>query len=125
MITIKLYISTLKKYTSFDIAKKMYDLNIECQVYDNYSSIIHSCGQKQLEHGFCIYYIDVSNETFKDIAWPYFKNELDIDCAFVESTDYKGCIMNWPNLFRPSMCRMIKKDSNLNLTEIITEVTDG
>ena len=106
------------------LAKKMFDLNIECQVYDNYSSIIHSCGKKELEHGFCIYYIDVLNKTFKDIVWPYFNNELGIKCAFVESTDYKGCIMNWPTLFRPSMCQMIEQNIDSNINEI-TEVTDG
>ena len=42
---------------------------------------------------------------FKELVWNPLCQALDLQCAFVIQSDkYMGCILNWPDIFRPSAC---------------------
>jgi hypothetical protein len=121
---IELYVSSPACQTtrSMTIAQDMNKLNIECQVYNNVSSLVHSCNNGCVENGFYIKFINLQNKDFKALVWPYMQEKLSVKCAHVTSHDYKGCVMNWPTVFRESACYMNERE---NLSEVVGEVIDG
>tara|TARA_A100001011_G_scaffold400735_1_gene518133 strand:+ start:6198 stop:6542 length:345 start_codon:yes stop_codon:yes gene_type:complete len=109
---IRLYISSIlcEKLTKKELAIKLASLNVECQIFDNYSSII-SCGNN-VESGFLILFINLSSKDLKETVWPYLQQLFDVKCAHVEAEDYKGCILNWPKVFRESVCSLVNVENS-------------
>lgn len=126
---IELIISTKIKKDKYEIAlilrnNKSYDF----QVYDNISCENntttfenHYHGKKNyippLEYGFKILLFSTSYMEFNSKVWEPLKEALDLNCAFVSANDdYKGCVLNWPNIFTQSNCHS-KKFKDLLISE--------
>lgn len=62
------------------------------------------------ENGLCFnFYDEILEKDFKTEIWDKIcvciaPNDSIISCAYVESPYYKGCIWNWPGVFRESKC---------------------
>jgi len=103
-IMIKLYISTKIDTNSLEIIKKLSTNNVECQVYKNYSSIIIPKKKSTIEHGYYIKIFNVEPLEFKNKVWNILRQELNLKCAHIETTYYKGCVLNWPGIFAKNNC---------------------
>ena len=101
---IKLYISTKIDTNSLDIIEKLSTNNVECQVYKNYSSIIIPNKKPTIEHGYYIKIFNVEPLEFKNKVWNILLEELKLKCAHIETTYYKGCVLNWPGIFATNNC---------------------
>lgn len=123
---IKLYVSsaTCEFWTPHQLALLFKEIKVECQIYQNYSSII-SCVDS-VEPGFLFCFISLDNIKFKEHVWPLLVKKLNIKCAHVDAEDYKGCVLNWPKVFRQSACTLVNADeSNDNLSAFIEDVIDA
>jgi hypothetical protein len=103
---IELYVSTeISVISSQDLTVLLSTNGVECQITENYSSYKCSFSPKLVvEKGFYIKIFNLSSLLFKKKVWDILKTRLSISCAFVECEEYKGCVLNWPNIFRDSMC---------------------
>ena len=106
---IELYISTQEKMTPQDLVQLFVDQEIKCFVIENFSSCVNQCNtslkNKMItEKGFIIRIFDLDPSLFKQKIWDNIQPLLKLKCAFVECNEYKGCIMNWPNIFVDSNC---------------------
>lgn len=102
-MSIILYISSkeCENYLSVDIINK---LKVSCQVYKTFNSI-EIKGILIQEDGFCIKTFNVGDIDFKEKVWFPLKNMLHLSCAYIKKKgDYRGCILDWPNVFKPSEC---------------------
>ena len=53
----------------------------------------------------CLKFFDINDDQFKNEVWIKLKEKLGLVCAFVSKKgDYSGCVLNWPNVFRHSLC---------------------
>jgi len=104
---IDLYLSTSKKITSERLLDELVKNEVECQIYDNVSSM-RSCGKPYKEKGFYLKLSSsVTDETFREKVWDCLVKLLDIKCAYVKYEDkYMGCVMNWPGVFVESKCEL-------------------
>jgi hypothetical protein len=103
---IELYVSTeIALISSQDLTALLSTNSVECQITENYSS--YNCkfsAKPVVEKGFYIKIFNLPSLLFKKKVWDILKKVLSISCAFVECEEYKGCVLNWPNIFRDSMC---------------------
>jgi hypothetical protein len=105
---IDLYISSKNKdMTPVKLITLLSNNNAECQITENYSSCKCDNNSTSIEYGFYIKIINIPITKFKQSVWETLKNNLNISCAFVECDDYKGCILNWPDIFRDSACSVL------------------
>lgn len=96
-----LYISTKKE--SFDLRKLALALDAHVQLFPYICSLNNK--SNILEYGLLIKAIDVVPEHFKRQIWyPLRRIHPEIQCGFVHTLDYKGCVLNWPGVFRQSAC---------------------
>jgi hypothetical protein len=102
---IELYISSPILTSSLAITQKLATNNIECQVYENYSTICN----KTVEPGYYIKIFDVLPGEFKRKVWNKLAKEMNLKCAYVITEEYKGCVLNWPNVFVKSNCHVNRK----------------
>ena len=87
---IELYVSTENVLvTSKDLVELLAVNDVECQI---------------TEKGFYIKVFNLPVLLFKKKVWEILKTCLSISCAFVECEEYKGCVLNWPKVFRVSLC---------------------
>jgi len=111
---IELYISTQKNITVVELVQLFVQQEVKCIVIENFSSCVNKCNNsiKQskmiAEKGFIIKIFDLPPSSFKVKVWNILKDRLKLICAFVESDIYKGCILNWPNIFVESNCAQNK-----------------
>lgn len=106
---IELYVSTKVKTSCKKITELLSKQGVECQVYENYSSCKTNTDKLIVEHGFCIKIFDLSALQFKNSVWEILKPYLSISCAFVKcDNQYMGCVLNWPHIFRSSVCTHIQ-----------------
>lgn len=103
---IELYVSTENVLvTSKDLVELLAVNDVECQITDNYSSYrCNSLTKPVTEKGFYIKVFNLPVLLFKKKVWEILKTCLSISCAFVECEEYKGCVLNWPKVFRVSVC---------------------
>ena len=97
-----LYISTEKNANKNDIAIMMSENNIECQIYDNVSTVknVDTC---LCEIGFKILFLNLDKNDFKEPL----STKYNLKCAHIEyHNTFKGCIMNWPGVFTEDHCSM-------------------
>ena len=106
---IELYISVENTLiTSKDITELLASKDVECQITDNYSSCkCNRLDKPVVEKGFYIKIFNLNTLVFKEKVWDILKPSLSMSCAFVECEEYKGCVLNWPKVFRDSMCSSI------------------
>jgi hypothetical protein len=106
---IELYISVENTLiTSKDITELLSSNNVECQITENYSSCkCNKLAKPSVEKGFYIKIFNLNPIVFKEKVWDILKLVLSMSCAFVECEEYKGCVLNWPGVFRDSMCSSI------------------
>jgi hypothetical protein len=74
--------------------------NFDCQ---DYRAVVKG----NIEYGLCInFYDEILEKDFKTEIWEKLCNcsDIKISCGYVESPYYKGCIWNWPGVFRESNC---------------------
>ena len=103
---IELYLSTNKNITASQIIDELIKTNVECQIYTNISAI-YSCGESYKENGFYLKLFNITHKNFKKNVWNILRPLLDINCAHVKHENYyEGCIMNWPNVFVKSKCKL-------------------
>lgn len=102
-MSITLYISSKE----CDTATEEYVVNfldVTSQVYKTYNKVKYG-KYMSIESGFCIKIFDIDNITFKEMVWKPLKKRFNLKCAYVKKEDdYRGCILNWPGLFRPTIC---------------------
>ena len=56
------------------------------------------------EMGFEISFFDVLRPEVLQ-AWEFLRRRLALTCAYCRTADdYRGCILNWPGVTRPSLC---------------------
>ena len=105
---IELYISSEIATSIQEIAAKMAEQNVECQITSNYSS---NKG-KQLEAGYYIKIFQMEEGLeFKDKVWNVLQPWLNLTCAFVRvENKYMGCVLNWPTVFVKSNCPIRQSD---------------
>lgn len=79
-------------------------LDVVSQVYKTHNKV--DCrGNLVKETGFCIKVFKVENSVFKEKVWEPLKKRLGLQCAYIKKKgEYTGCILNWPDVFRPSLC---------------------
>ena len=103
---IELFVSTNIDITSNKIITELMKKKVECQIYENISSI-YSCQKAYKEKGFYLKIFNVSEKKFRCKVWNILQPLLDVKCAHVKYEDkYMGCIMNWPNVFVKSKCKL-------------------
>tara|TARA_Y100000389_G_C17278219_1_gene421557 strand:- start:98 stop:418 length:321 start_codon:yes stop_codon:yes gene_type:complete len=102
---IEIYISSSVLTSSLAITQKLATNNLECQVYENYSSVCN----KKIEPGYYIKIFDVLPKDFKRKVWNKIAKDLQLKCAYVITEEYKGCILNWPTIFTKSNCKVSRK----------------
>lgn len=65
---------------------------------------VSSIVKGRLEHGYQIQIYDIRDSDIQDM-WRKLTSTYNLNCAFVNRpNEYMGCIKNWPNMFRESMC---------------------
>lgn len=109
----EIYLSTSN--TSIDVNKivcTLANLNIDAMVTSNLSS---HCGA--VEQGFVIRFFRLTGRDFRDRVWyPLLKPLGDFECAFVKVFGgYHGCILEWPDVFRDSICPSVAKRNAKNM----------
>jgi len=102
-MSITLYVSSYKcRYVNPGTV--LNSINHICKIHKTFSNV-ESNGYIVQEVGFSIQVFDIDNITFKENVWEPLKILLDLKCAFVKKDgEYMGCILNWPNVFKPSVC---------------------
>ena len=105
---IELYISSEVQTSPQEIATKLAEQDVECQITPNYSA---NKG-RQLEEGYQIkiFQMDEAKE-FKEKVWNTLQPWLNLTCAFVKvENKYMGCVLNWPTVFVKSNCPIRQSD---------------
>lgn len=101
---IELYISTNVKIDMRDMLQILADQKIRCQATENYSSCPHD-GKMKVEKGYYFKIFDLSPIDFRDKVWNVLRERLNLTCAYVKyNSEYMGCVLNWPKVFRESVC---------------------
>ncbi len=101
---IELYFSTETATTPYEIALLLANNNVECQVYNNYSSS-RNCNKMTLEPGYYVKLFNLNDRDFKKNVWNIIQPLFHLECAYVKANDtYMGCLLNWPGVFTPSNC---------------------
>ena len=103
-MSLTLYISSYK--CQFISKKELFDLvkKFECQIYKTINNVLTNNKFVQ-ECGFCLKFFNINDDQFKNEVWIKLKEKLGLVCAFVSKKgDYSGCVLNWPNVFRHSLC---------------------
>lgn len=103
-----LWISTSVTTSEETIASALAEKLVESQVYKNISSI--TCKDKgYIEVGYKIVLLNVEKEDFIDKVWNVLQPILNLKCAHIKyKKEYRGCIMNWPEVFVQSRCELGK-----------------
>jgi len=96
---IDIYVSSIIKLESEELSNLLFSKRIECQIYEN-----KSCLKKGIENGYNIKIFNLDNLEFKEKVWNLLSNVLNVKCAYVITEDYKGCILNWPDVFTKNKC---------------------
>lgn len=101
---IKLSISSENVNNSEKIIEILKNLKVTCQVKPTFN-VVETCrGEYRNERGAVIIFYDLREKYFKEEIWPILKDKLKLKCGFVETENYKGCIMDWPRVFRKTKC---------------------
>jgi len=103
-MSIILYVSSegCKNIAIDEIVEK---LNVVCQVHRTFNCV-EAKGKLVREAGFCIKTFNVESMSYKEKVWNPLEKLLGLNCGFVRKEgEYMGCILNWPNAFRPSACQ--------------------
>ncbi len=105
---IELWISSEVETSAQEIATKLAEQDVECQIIPNYSA--NKGGQ--LETGYHIKIFEMVEGTeFKDKVWSVLQPWLKLTCAFVKvENKYMGCVLNWPTVFAKSNCPIRQLD---------------
>lgn len=95
-----LKISSTKKKKNIHIKRIAALLHTEIEI-SSYSWIQNNI----FEYGLSIKTLNIFPHDYKIKIWFPLKLIFpEIRCGFIDSPDYKGCIRNWPNVFRKSKC---------------------
>ena len=83
------------------MARKGLD-NFDCQ---DYCAVVKG----NCENGLCFnFYDEILEKDFKTEIWEKLctciSSDTKLSCGYIESPYYKGCIWNWPGVFRDSNC---------------------
>jgi len=62
-----------------------------------------------IEDGYHLKFFDLDKDDFKYKIWRKLKKMLKLKCAFIKTEDYRGCILNWPNVFTKSNCKTVER----------------
>lgn len=88
------------------IADILVENGVECQIYENISTIVEN-GIGKVEYGYKISLFNIDSLLFKKLVWDPLVSNFGIICAHVKYNDiYTGCVLNWPGVFRNSLCNM-------------------
>ena len=102
-LTSKLFISSESINGCEEIIELLYSLGVECQVLNSFN-IIKSHNFYRKENGAIIKFYELNKIEFKNKIWPALENKFKLNCGFIETEDYKGCIKDWPKVFRKTKC---------------------
>ena len=87
---------------------KIADFFMKNHIETNITKVLSTvkCGQTMnVENGLQIMFFESSSNIMKSIIWPYLRDLLDLECAYIKYRDeYVGCILDWPNVFIKSNC---------------------
>lgn len=97
---IELYFSTKLYVKPFYIIQKLAYHQVECQIYNNLSTT----NNFYIENGFYLKIFNIIPELFKEKIWEPLQDDLQLQCAYVITDNYKGCLLDWPGIFRKSKC---------------------
>lgn len=96
----RLYVSSSVKTTAAGIVKALVDNGVPSQVTENAS--VHN---GQVESGFTILlFEEVTEKNFQKKVWSVLQPMLNLTCAFVDSEYFRGCVRDWPGVFRVPAC---------------------
>ena len=92
------------KFNCKEIIKKIgnYDCDVRKYFYNKNKNKNDQKGNDDIEKGFEVVIFDISANEIKDL-WIKLKKLLKLQCSYVETDDYKGCILNSP-IIRGSLC---------------------
>ncbi len=99
-MTISLRISTENGINCLDITKLLSEKKIQAEVIPHYAST----EEGTVEYGCSINMFKLDQKDFVEKVWNPLNNILDINCGFVETSQYKGCVSDWPNVMIKSNC---------------------
>lgn len=78
-----------------------------------------------IEDGFVIkiFNVEPTREAFWAKVWGPLKRLMDIECAHVDTSNYRGCVSNWPGIMVESRCnvRGVRRTPPLRRSVRITE----
>lgn len=95
----ELFISSTISTNEREIVQALLDNGVESQVYKNASAY-----NGRVEDGYKIVLFDITEQNFKNKVWKVLKRRVPLECAFVKSEYYHGCVSNWPMVFSKSKC---------------------
>ncbi len=99
-MTISLRISTENGINCLDITRLLSKNRIQAEVIPHYAST----EEGTVEYGCTINMFKLDQKDFVEKVWNPLNNILDINCGFVETSQYKGCVSDWPNVMIKSNC---------------------
>ncbi len=99
-MTISLRISTENGINCLDITRLLSKNRIQAEVIPHYAST----EEGTVEYGCTINMFKLDQKDFVEKVWDPLNNILDINCGFVETSQYKGCVSDWPNVMIKSNC---------------------
>ena len=96
-----------KKIDPVKIAEIFCEFSFETKIISTYNTVKDSkTGKMRLEPGCKIEIFDHKKD--KELwtsLWDKLKNIFELKCAFITvPNEYRGCILNWPGIFRPTNC---------------------
>jgi len=65
---------------------------------------INIIDRNTIEYGYKITFYNVLPKEFKVKVWDQLQKNFQINCGYVQTQFYRGCIWNWPDIFRESNC---------------------
>lgn len=111
---IELYISSNVKISTSKIVESLAMNDVECQVYKNWTSYKYY-NKIYVEKGFYIRIHNIKNNEFVMKVWNILESIMNLKCAYVNTDEYKGCVLNWPNVFTKSNCKTILNHNENNI----------
>lgn len=90
-----------------------------------YREALGELEELDIEGGFHILIFNVSPAEFRLKVWGPLTQLMPVECAHVETPDYKGCLSNWPGgLFVESRCTDLGvRHRHRLITRAVAEVT--
>lgn len=88
------------------LASWICEQNVSAEVHPLHSSVpCGGNGLRRVESGVRVVLFGVTPRMVRDRIWPALRERYDLQCGYIRiGHQYCGCVLNWPGVFRPSLC---------------------